>query len=71
MDIITATPAPRMADFMKSSDNFVFYPLSLDGYDKWQHRNMDEIRGALRAKVIAQKQMIDDESFMTTIPSAS
>lgn len=66
IDIITATPAPRMMDFMNSSDNFVFYPMSLDGYDKWKQRSMSEIRAALRTKVVAQKQVIDDESQVTT-----
>jgi len=66
IDIITATPAPKMMDFMNSSDNFVFYPLSLEGFDKWQHRSMDEIRAALRTKVIAQKKTIDDEDRIAT-----
>ncbi|KAF3406700.1 UPF0187 protein [Talaromyces pinophilus] len=66
IDIITATPAPKMMDFMNSSDNFVFYPLSLDGFDKWQHRSMDEIRAALRTKVIAQKKTFNDEDRVAT-----
>lgn len=66
IDIITATPAPKMMDFMNSSDNFVFYPLSLEGFDKWQHRSMDEIRAALRAKVIAQNKAIEDDGRVMT-----
>lgn len=66
IDIITATPAPKMMDFMKSSDNFVFYPLSLEGFDKWQERSMAEIRAALRTKVIAQKKALDDEAGVVT-----
>lgn len=67
MDIITATPAPKMMDFMNSDENFVLYPLSLDGFDKWKDRSMSDIRGALRAKVMAQKNIIDEDVSVTTI----
>ncbi|EEA24464.1 hypothetical protein TMatcc_007566 [Talaromyces marneffei ATCC 18224] len=70
IDIITATPAPQMMDFMTSSDNCLFYPLSLEGFDKWQHRSMDEIRAALRTKVIAQKRVFNEEAKVTKLSPA-
>jgi putative membrane protein len=54
LDIITASPAPKMETFLKSSDNLVLYPLSLKGYDSWKDRSVDEIRAALRTKIVAQ-----------------
>ncbi|CRG88613.1 UPF0187 protein [Talaromyces islandicus] len=55
IDIITATPPAKMERIMRSSENLVLYPLSPDGYDKWKDRSVEDIRAALRAKVIAQK----------------
>lgn len=70
IDIVTATPAPKMMNIMTSEDNFVLYPLSLDGYDKWKDRSTEDIRAALRAKVTAQKQFVDftesNDSVMST-----
>ncbi|KAL1968959.1 hypothetical protein VTN77DRAFT_793 [Rasamsonia byssochlamydoides] len=70
LDIITATPAPKMDSFLNSSENLVLYPLSLKGYDSWKQRSVDEIRAALRTKVIAQppstsEEMTDEESVPT------
>ncbi|KAF7616643.1 putative membrane protein [Aspergillus flavus] len=53
LDIITATPAPRVDDFTVRDDNLVLYPLSMDGYNDWKDRSVEEIRAALRTKVIA------------------
>jgi ion channel-forming bestrophin family protein len=75
IDIITATPAPKMVNIMTSEDNFVLYPLSLDGFDKWMDRSMEDIRGALKAKVTAQKKFADfadaDGSITTTTTTNS
>jgi ion channel-forming bestrophin family protein len=54
LEIITATPPPKPEDFCKSSENLVMYPLSLDGYVSWQQRSIDDIRDALKAKVIVR-----------------
>lgn len=54
LEIITATPPPKPEDFCKSSENLVMYPLSLDGYASWQQRSIDDIRDALKAKVIVR-----------------
>lgn len=56
IDIITATPPAKMERIMRSSENLVLYPLSPDGYDKWKDRSVDEIRAALRSKVVVQKK---------------
>ncbi|PYH98966.1 UPF0187 domain membrane protein [Aspergillus ellipticus CBS 707.79] len=56
LDIITAMPPPKLADFGKRDDNYVLYPLSMSGYPEWKDRSVDEIRAALRSKVIANHQ---------------
>ncbi|KAE8142236.1 UPF0187-domain-containing protein [Aspergillus pseudotamarii] len=53
LDIIAATPAPRVEDFTVRDDNLVLYPLSMDGYNDWKDRSVAEIRAALRTKVVA------------------
>ncbi|OKO99920.1 UPF0187 protein [Penicillium subrubescens] len=53
MDIITATPAPKVDDFMSRPDNLVLFPLSQNSYDEWKARSTEDIRAALRAKVTA------------------
>ncbi|KKA21868.1 UPF0187 domain membrane protein [Rasamsonia emersonii CBS 393.64] len=62
LDIITASPPPKMSQFMNSSDNLVLYPLSLKGYDSWKQRSVDEIRAALRTKVRTQPPTTSAES---------
>ncbi|KAL4870529.1 hypothetical protein BDV12DRAFT_207588 [Aspergillus spectabilis] len=61
MDIVTATPAPKVADFTTREDNYVLYPLSISGQPSWADRSIEDIRAALRAKVVAN----------TSTPSAS
>ncbi|KAL4807782.1 Bestrophin, RFP-TM, chloride channel-domain-containing protein [Aspergillus unguis] len=53
MDIVTAVPAPKIDDFTTREDNYVLYPLSTSGEPAWKERSVEDIRGALRAKVIA------------------
>ncbi|OJJ35632.1 hypothetical protein ASPWEDRAFT_110758 [Aspergillus wentii DTO 134E9] len=53
LDIITASPPPKVEDFTTHEDNLPLYPLSTDGYPGWKDRSVQEIRAALRAKVIA------------------
>lgn len=52
MDIITATPRPNVNDFMTRADNLVLFPLSQLGYPDWKERTVEDIRGALRTKVV-------------------
>ncbi|KAL1972018.1 hypothetical protein VTN31DRAFT_7237 [Thermomyces dupontii] len=56
LEIISAAPPPKVEDFMPRSDNLVMYPLSFEGYDHWKNRSVDDIRGALRTRVVAHKQ---------------
>jgi hypothetical protein len=51
LDIITATPPPKVDDFMTRPENLVFFPLSENSYDDWKARSKEDIRAALRAKV--------------------
>ncbi|KAI9924452.1 hypothetical protein MW887_007079 [Aspergillus wentii] len=53
LDIITAVPAPKASDFSQREDNLVLYPLSLSGYPDWKDRSVEDIRAALKAKVVA------------------
>ncbi|KAL3474524.1 Bestrophin, RFP-TM, chloride channel-domain-containing protein [Aspergillus californicus] len=53
LDIVTATPAPKVDDFCSREDNYVLYPLSTSGEPAWKNRSVEDIRSALRAKVIA------------------
>lgn len=53
LDIITATPPPKVEDFMSRPDNLVLFPLSQSGYDEWKDRSAEDIRAALRTKVVA------------------
>lgn len=52
MDIMTATPRPDVGDFMSRAENLVLFPLSQLGYPDWQDRSIEDIRGALRTKVV-------------------
>ncbi|KAL2825642.1 Bestrophin, RFP-TM, chloride channel-domain-containing protein [Aspergillus cavernicola] len=53
LDTVTAAPAPKVADFCSREDNYVLYPLSTSGQPAWKDRSVEDIRAALRAKVIA------------------
>jgi hypothetical protein len=53
LDIITASPAPDIEDFMTRPENLVLFPLSQAGYPTWKNRNREDIRAALRAKFVA------------------
>ncbi|CAI7604224.1 unnamed protein product [Penicillium glandicola] len=52
LDIMTATPRPKVDDFMSRDENLVMFPLSQLGYPHWQERSLEDIRGALRTKVV-------------------
>ncbi|KAL4801000.1 Bestrophin, RFP-TM, chloride channel-domain-containing protein [Aspergillus venezuelensis] len=53
MDIVTAQPPPSVDDFTSREDNYVLFPLSTVGHTSWKERSVEDIRAALRAKVIA------------------
>ncbi|KAE8329871.1 Bestrophin, RFP-TM, chloride channel-domain-containing protein [Aspergillus sergii] len=71
LDIITATPAPRVDDFIIRDDNLVLYPLSTDGYNDWKDRSVEEIRAALRTKVIANSPAALGSDESTVVGSMS
>ncbi|PIG87946.1 UPF0187 domain membrane protein [Aspergillus arachidicola] len=71
LDIITATPAPRVDDFIIRDDNLVLYPLSTDGYNDWKDRSVEEIRAALRTKVIANSPSALGSDESTVVGSMS
>ncbi|KAB8209715.1 Bestrophin, RFP-TM, chloride channel-domain-containing protein [Aspergillus parasiticus] len=71
LDIITATPAPRVDDFIMRDDNLVLYPLSTDGYNDWKDRSVEEIRAALRTKVIANSPAALGSDESTVVGSMS
>ncbi|KAI9041643.1 UPF0187 domain membrane protein [Aspergillus affinis] len=53
LDVITAMPAPKMDEFSARDDNLVLFPLSASGYPEWKNRSVEDIRAALKAKVVA------------------
>lgn len=68
LDIITATPAPKVDDFMERDDNLVMFPLSQNGFPDWQERSVEDIRAALKSKVIANP---NPSSNVTALSDAS
>ena len=50
---MTSTPPPKVDDFMSRPDNLVLFPLSQNGYPEWKDRSVEDIRAALKAKVVA------------------
>lgn len=52
MDIMTANPRPNVEDFMSRAENLVLFPLSQLGYPDWKERSVEDIRGALRTKMV-------------------
>ncbi|KAJ5381271.1 uncharacterized protein N7496_003699 [Penicillium cataractarum] len=72
MDIITATPAPNVDDFMSRPENLVLFPLSQNSYGEWKARSKEDIRAALRAKVTANPSFnpaLDGSDESTTVTS--
>ncbi|RAL10018.1 UPF0187 domain membrane protein [Aspergillus homomorphus CBS 101889] len=70
LDIISAMPPPKLDEFGVREDNFVLFPLSTSGYNEWKDRSVDEIRAALRSKVVANKDPTESETT-TVIGSVS
>ncbi|KAJ5795060.1 hypothetical protein N7457_001659 [Penicillium paradoxum] len=52
IDMMAATPRPDVDDFMQRADNLVLYPLSQLGYPDWRERSVEDIRSALRTKLV-------------------
>ncbi|EAW12575.1 UPF0187 domain membrane protein [Aspergillus clavatus NRRL 1] len=53
LDFISATPPPKVGEFTVRDENLVLFPLSKKGYVDWKTRSVEDIRAALRQKVIA------------------
>ncbi|RAH44734.1 UPF0187 domain membrane protein [Aspergillus brunneoviolaceus CBS 621.78] len=62
LDIISAMPPPKLDEFGVREDNFVLFPLSTSGYNEWKERSVDEIRAALRSKVVANTDPAGSET---------
>ncbi|KAJ5981077.1 hypothetical protein N7481_008375 [Penicillium waksmanii] len=71
LDIITGSPEPKVENFTAHEDILTLYPLSKDGYSRWKDRSVDEIRSALRAKVIANTTTLNGSSYTTLRSTAS
>ena len=54
IDIIMSKPAPNPDQFIKQVDNMPLYPLYMSGYQDWARRSKEEIREALRMKMVAR-----------------
>ncbi|KAE8387952.1 Bestrophin, RFP-TM, chloride channel-domain-containing protein [Aspergillus alliaceus] len=71
LDIITAAPAPNVNEFSTRDENMVLYPLSTDSYNEWKDRSVEEIRAALRTKVVANSPSALGSDESTVIGSMS
>ncbi|KAB8078402.1 UPF0187-domain-containing protein [Aspergillus leporis] len=71
LDIITATPPPNVDDFTNRDDNLVLYPLSTNGYPNWKDRSVEEIRAALKTKVVANSPAAIGSDESTVLGSMS
>lgn len=69
LDIITAMPAPKMDEFGARDDNLVLFPLSASGYSEWKDRSVEDIRAALKAKVVASNPATGYSDESTVVPS--
>jgi putative membrane protein len=54
IDIIMSKPVPNPEQFMKQVDNMPLYPLYMSGYQDWAGRSKEEIREALKMKMVAR-----------------
>lgn len=77
LDIIAAAPPPKAEEFLTRSDNLVLYPLSFGGFSDWKERSIEDIRAALKTKVIANSSQTPglskassmvDLSFSSRVP---
>jgi hypothetical protein len=62
MDIMTAVPRPKVEDFMARAENLVLFPLSQLGYPDWKDRSVEDIRGALRTKVVVSPSASESDT---------
>ncbi|THY96344.1 membrane protein [Aureobasidium pullulans] len=61
IDVMTSTPPPRVEDWAHASNNRVLHPLSATGFQGWEHRSLEDIREALRAKATTTVRSIHAE----------
>ncbi|KAH8812712.1 Bestrophin, RFP-TM, chloride channel-domain-containing protein [Xylogone sp. PMI_703] len=54
INTLTSVPAPKFGDVMRK-ENKVLWPLSEHGYESWTDRTEDDIRHALKTKVLVGK----------------
>lgn len=53
LDTVTSRPPPKFHEFTGHHQNRVLWPLSPGGFHDWNSRTVDDIRNALRSKVVA------------------
>lgn len=61
LDFITSRPAPQFNSFVKHHENKVLWPLSSCGANDWGSRTVDDIRTALKSKVIASRMSSESQ----------
>lgn len=54
IDVIMSKPAPKPSEFVLRGDNMPLYPLSMAGYAEWIERPVEDLRAALKTKVLAR-----------------
>ncbi|KAL3425444.1 hypothetical protein PVAG01_02235 [Phlyctema vagabunda] len=55
LDTITSKPAPKFDEFTGHHENKVLWPLSPSGAKDWNSRTVDDIRSALKSKVVVSR----------------
>lgn len=57
LDTLMSSPAPKFEEHVDANAhlNQPLWPLSSKGYEEWRGKSKEEIRDALRAKVVASK----------------
>ncbi|KAI9049780.1 hypothetical protein LZ554_005931 [Drepanopeziza brunnea f. sp. 'monogermtubi'] len=67
LNVLTSVPAPRFSDVVRgcggNTENKVLWPLSNSGFDDWEARTVQDIRSALKAKVMAARGCCDHGSM--------
>ena len=53
INILISKPPPRREGFVTVAGNELLYPLSLNGYDEWEGKSVEEIRKALIIKAVS------------------
>jgi hypothetical protein len=54
LDVLTSSPRMKFSEMIAAEEekNPVLWPLSMSGHDEWRQKEIDDIRNALKSKVV-------------------